>query len=373
MDVEGYSSGPISVPRPRRARRGRSAATTSAPAASIPSCLKLDNNMSVTFDLVVRADRSFHGEILMKEPPWLPDVPGEVRTCENLVTAARRGFDVEVAPTCGLSSARSPPRSPRSIPLNSSASSAGPGGQHRWAMRAYNIGAEASAGVWFDTQFGVGVDNFADWRHQHRRPRADPQAALVVDLPVTEEFIFAGRWHRSPRGYRRGVRAATSRPWTRPPRCSGQAATRPEPDTCVKVDPRVRPESRHGGEGVALPLMRRRSPSTSGDSDRSYGGPWYFPTDCETPGGNDIYILELESGGQRRPGPGVDDDLMGYSRGGRRTMPVVPSDYRQIWSRPTPATPMTLAALQHASTGGSVFCQRRARCCGETNADLGRS
>ncbi len=350
---------------------------TAGRAAAVPSCLKLSNGNTFGMQPTFQPHGSFHGTILWKELPWLPDVPKGAHIQGNLgIKLGGAAYaKVKLALSCGLQFQKiSTQVTAIPVPLNLtfepvvSAYTSG-------AVEVSNIGAEADAGFWFDTQFGA-ADNYADGGVQMEAHALTPQAKLVgsVGFKLEGRLIFGPGAAGGPAGAIAGVRGTMTALDASASVLRVQSEDDPDSDTCVKLDlgwglnadvvasfwiPRYAKEV-----AVDIPGLK-----TTG----SYGGPYYFRRNCDKPGANDIYLVDVESEGNDAGVIGGYLTDQGFHVETGTAMPDNPDDFNQIWAFGTysgyPAD-LREGLKDYVLRGGSVFMNSEHSCCDATNRDV---
>lgn len=352
--------------------------TARARTASLPSCLSAELSTKVTLDPSMSLSGYSKGRIVMKKIPWLPDVPvgasleGSLQV--NLKMAAGIGTDLSIA--CGvdidpIAKTFMAGPVPMALVFDPKAEVAVSG-----SLSVSNVGVQAEAGLYWDVAFGAGVDDHADGGLIHGASPLTPVATAkgAVGLTLGGSLTFGPGAAEKGAGAVAGVKGNLDILKAEAAVLRTEEAGDPQSDSCVKL-------SAGGSAGLSMTAkawagrweqdVTLEIPGLVGAWD--YGGPWFWPQDCETPGVNNAYVLKVDEEDNSSATVATHLASLGYNVDTGTSMPEFPGDYHQIWVFGVFAgyDAALVAQLEDfIEDGGSVFINGEHSCCDAVNRGL---
>lgn len=358
--------------------KSRPGSSSRSARVAVPSCLTGTLAGKVTFEPTIDIDGTFEGDVVKKQIRFFPDLPQGARLSGSLQATLGGALSAAVSGgvKCGVDFqplvvpvAATPV--PIQLRLEPQVEVSATG-----EARVSNIGARATAGVWFKTQFGIGIDNYADGGPIKEAYPLTPATTgtVALNLKVGGEMILGPGAGTSASGAIAGVRGTLDVLNADASFIESTNENDPDPEYCAKLA---------AGYGLNFDVVGKawipgweveRSIDIPGlNTSGEYGGPWYYPTDCENPGANDVFVLLVEEEANSSASVGAILDSQGYQVTYGTAMPETPADYGQIWvfgvySGYPPELVEALAA--YTRTGGSVMINSEHSCCPQINAGV---
>ena len=361
----------VGTPRPSSAAR--------AAKLSIPSCLTGTMAGRVTFAPTIDIDGTFQGDVVTKQVKWFPDLPQGARLAGSLQATVGGALSASMSGgvKCGVDFqplvvpvAVTPV--PIQLRLEPQVEVTATG-----EVKVSNVGARATSGAWFKTQFGLGIDNYADGGPIKEAYPLTPAASGTgaLGLRVGGEMILGPGAGTSAAGAIAGVRGTldvlnASASFTEVVKSKGP------PEVCGRLGLSYGLNFDVVGKAWIPGWETERAIDIPGlHATGEYGGPWYHPTDCEKPGSNDVYVLLVDEEDNSSSNVGTALESFGYSVTYGTTMPTKPADYGQIWVFGVYSgydTGLIEALGAYTRTGGAVMINSEHVCCPDINDGVDR-
>lgn len=371
------ASGPIALtPAPGQARvavPGRTS-RSATPGLTLPSCLTGQLAGKVSFAPTISIDGSFEGDVLMKQLDWLPDVPRGARLAASLqaTLGGAMSLQTDVGVKCGIDfQPLVVPVSTAPVPVQLNMEpvvEVTAGG----SIKVTNLGATATAGMWFKAQFGVGVDNYADGGPIASVNVLSPKvtAAGAVGLRVGGDVILGPGAGSPAVGAVAGVRGQLDVLKAGASFLEVTKANDPEPDYCGKIEVNYGFNFDIVGKAWIPGWEVEDSIDIPGaKGEWPYGGPWYYPKNCEEDG-KKVFVLLVEEENASSSNVASALQAAGYEVTSGTELPAQPLDHGQIWVFGVyGAYPQGVldGLANYMRQGGSVFINSEHSCCDAIN------